>query len=463
MTEKAFPESRVVEIWQNQLPGRTDLVTEEGEKLKIIHPGRINDDRGADLLDAVITTSQGLMRGDIEVHVKSSDWWAHRHHQDPIYNRVILHVVFWRDTETAINLQNGQKVPTLAVHKFIKNQADLHANSAYLSNSWHMPCRNAVDRWNIGIMGELLDIAGEERFLAKAASFQTALAQTEANQALYQGIMEALGYTKNKYPLAELARRMPLHRLESVTAGKVSEAEYLAQQQALLLGTAGLLPSQRSDWHGTGKRGDEWIEKLEKVWASFCQTETMSEGDWHLFKVRPTNFPTRRIAAMSYLLLRYGERGILEGLVNKLREAPVDTGYHRLERALRVTTDGYWANHLDFGLPSRMSIPALLGEGRAADIVVNVLLPFAVAWARLNSQPELAIKAFDLYRHYPELAGNAVVRHMGNQIGINRYLVNSAQRQQGLIHIYKTLCSQGKCSDCPISQEYSRPDAVPIT
>ena len=107
---------------KTSLPGRTDLVTEEGEPIKIIYPGRINDDRGADLLDAVIATSQGLIRGDIEVHVKSSSWWAHRHHLDPIYNRVILHVVFWHDTETAINLQNGQKVPTLALHKFIKTR-----------------------------------------------------------------------------------------------------------------------------------------------------------------------------------------------------------------------------------------------------------------------------------------------------------------------------------------------------
>ncbi len=449
----AIPERWVVAIWQNQMVARTDLVTEEGEPIKIIYPGRLNDDRGADLLDAVITTSQGLIRGDIEVHVKSSSWWGHRHHLDPIYNRVVMHVVFWRDTEANINLQNGQTVPTLALHKFINN-TDRHVNSAHLSANWHMPCYYTINRRNIGTMGEILDTAGEERFLAKTAGFQAALAQTEASQSLYQGIMGALGYTKNKYPLAELAHRMPLHQLESVTSGKASDAECLAQQQALLLGTAGLLPSQRSHRQVTGKRDDDWIEKLEKVWAFSRQTEIMSEDDWHLFKVRPSNFPTRRIAAMSYLLLRYREKGMLAEMVKRLGEAPIDTGHNSLERALRVTTDGYWANHLDFGLPSRMSIPTLLGEGRAADIVVNMLLPFAVAWARITSRPELAIKASDLYRHYPRLAANTVERHMRNQLGINHYLVNSAQRQQGLIHIYKTLCSQGKCDSCPICRKY---------
>jgi len=125
-------------------------------------------------------------------------------------------------------------------------------------------------------------------------------------------------------------------------------------------------------------------------------------------------------------------------------------GYHCLEKALQVTTDGYWGRYLDFGLPGRMSIPALLGSERAAVIAVNVLLPFTHARGSLSSQPELARKAVDLYKHYPKLAENAVQRHMRNQLGIGRYLVNSARRQQGLLHIYKTRCSQGKCHRCPM-------------
>jgi hypothetical protein len=451
MQTNAFPERRVIEICQNRLPGRTDLITEEGEPIKIIYPGRTNDDRGADLLDAVVMTGHGLMRGDIEVHVKSSSWWAHRHHQDPAYNRVILHIVFWHDTEKATNLQNGKKVPTLALHKFIRIQADGNTSSAYLPASRNMPCRKAIYRWDTGTMGKILDLAGEERFLTKSADFQMALTQTEASQSLYQGIMGALGYTKNKSPLMELAQRMPLQKLESVTSVKTPDTEYLARQQALLLGTAGLLPSQRFKRYGAGKR-DEWIDRLEKVWISSRRTAKMSEDDWHLFKVRPSNFPTRRIAAMSHLLLRYRCKGILEGLVSKLYQAPVETGCHGLEQALQVTNDGYWANHLDFGMSSGMSAPALIGEGRAADIVVNVILPFATAWGRLTARSELAIKAFDLYRHHPRLSVNTVERHMKKQLGINRYQVDSAQRQQGLIHIYKTLCSKGKCDNCPLGE-----------
>jgi len=109
-----LPERVVVEIWQ-QLMARAELTTAGSEPIRIIYPGRKNDDRGADFRDAVIATSQGIIKGDIEVHVKSSDWQAHRHHQDPAYNRVILHVVMWHNSQAATELHNGKTAPILAL------------------------------------------------------------------------------------------------------------------------------------------------------------------------------------------------------------------------------------------------------------------------------------------------------------------------------------------------------------
>jgi len=154
---------------------------------------------------------------------------------------------------------------------------------------------------------------------------------------------------------------------------------------------------------------------------------------------------------MSYLILRYREKGIVEGIINMVKEVAVSKSHNRLEKGLLVTTNGYWASHFDFGLASRIRVPALLGSRRAADITINVLLPFTFAWGKLTSQPELEKKALDLYRHYPKLAVNTIERHMKSQLGISNNLVNSAQRQQGLIHTYNTLCTQGKCNSCPLS------------
>jgi hypothetical protein len=436
-------------MWQ-QLMDRAELTTADGEPIRIIYSGRKNDDRGADFRDAVIATDRGIIKGDIEVHVKTSHWQAHRHYQDPAYNRVILQVVLWHDTEAATSLHNGKTVPTLALDRYLGGATE-HWTGLIPSS---MPCRRPVKGLATDTLAKLLDRGGEERFWAKATEFHAELSQTEANQCLYQGIMEALGYAKNKPPMLKLARRVPLHRLQSITGDGISEQECLARLQALLLGTAGLLPSQRRDRHREHD-SETWVDQLEGLWAASGYTQAMSEDEWHLFKVRPNNFPLRRIAAMSYLILRYRQRGIVAEVIDMINQTPVSQGYLRLEKGFRVTADGYWASHFDFNLKSRNNNPTLLGRWRAADIAVNVLLPLAHAWGKANSQPEVERKAVDFYCHYPRLATNTVEKHMINQLRLNSGQVNSARRQQGLIHIYNTLCCQGKCNDCPLNHSQS--------
>jgi hypothetical protein len=449
----AFPESRVVKIWQDCLPGRADLVTEDDGPIEIVYPGRLNDDHGADLKDAVIATGRGLRKGDIEIHVKSSSWWGHRHHQDPLYNRVILHVVYWHDVSTTVVLQNGQQVPTLALQRYFEDLVGRNVEPVYPLTRRPMPCRDAVNRRDHGFFGSILDAAGDRRFFARVAGFQEALTQTGASQVLYRGIMEALGYSKNKVPMIELAGRMPLSRLEAAAPGETPDDECLARYQSLLMGTAGLLPSQRIGRRRAGDTAESWVIRLEKAWAAFGQTAAMSEGDWYSFKVRPGNVPRRRIAAMSYLLLRYRDEGLLAGLIHEMAKASSETGINTLERLLLVSAEGYWSGNMDFGLPSGRAVPALLGKSRAGAIVVNVLLPFAVAWGQADSRLELAEKASEIYRRYPASAENTLEKHMRYQLGINRCQVNSARRQQGLIYIYKTLCSQGKCRECLLNED----------
>ena len=417
-----IPESRVAEIWRDCLPGRTDLVTEEGEPVRVIYPGRLNGDRGADFRDAVVAIGGGVARGDIEVHVRSSGWRAHRHHHDPVYNRVVLHVVYRHDMTGDITLQNGRNVPTLAVERFAGG------GTAVPAAAFTLPCRSLSRRRNAGFIGGVLDEAGEQRFTVRAEELRGETASSEAGQALYRGIMGALGYSKNKNPMLELAERMPLRKLEAEVAGEMPDTECLAQYQALLLGTAGLTESPHA--------GEYRVNSPERTDADCRERNPMSAEDWRFFKVRPVNSPVRRIIAMCRLLVRYRKEGILAGLMTVIEGTGVDNDWRDIEKALVVDGD---------------CCPALLGSERAAVIAVNVLLPFTVARGRAESRPEPAAKAAEIYRHYPPLGENTLQKHMARQLGINRYTVNSARRQQGLLHIYKTRCSQGGCDDCPMA------------
>ncbi len=432
----AITEKQVVQIWQEILQYRAALKTKTDESIAVIYPGRRNDDRGADFKDAIIATAQGQLKGDIEIHVKASDWWLHHHHQDPSYNRVILHVVYQNDTANSIMRENGLKVPTLALEDYVEN-----SNNTNLSSS--IPCRNFGYRNNIGSITGSLEKAGETRFFTRVAHFREVLTKERAGQTLYQAIMTALGYSKNKAAMAELASRMPLENLETDKSN--SDNEYLAQCQARLMGVAGLLPSQRNGQYHEINHSDDWEVKLENLRADSGITSVMSVKDWNFFKVRPGNHPVRRIAAISHLLLRYRKTSLLVGLGEKLKEV-INTGESSvLEKGLIVTPDEYWGCYMDFGIPALGIAPALLGKERAADIVINVLLPFVYARGEYNE------KALDIYRDYRASEENTLIKHMRQQLGIGRYLADTACRQQGLIHIYQTCCSEGKCRECPFN------------
>jgi hypothetical protein len=426
-----FSEKQVALIWQ-QVMGK-ELTSDEDAPVSVIYPGRANGDNGPDFRDAVIVNKSHLTKGDVEVHVKSSDWYSHEHHADAEYNNVILHVVMWHDYNSATLLKSGKPVPVLCLAKALQHQA-------YLLPYQQLPCSQILAHMDRQTLKKLLNAAGEERFKQKAMHFQAEIKQEEAGQVLFRGMMRALGYAKNTKPFEDLADRMPLNSIES--------REGLALKQALLLGTAGLLPSQR--WQGEFAREKE-VQELERIWQSAGKkVKTMKEGEWNFSHIYPNNSPVRRIIAQGYLLERYCEGKLLAGILQLVKEAPLHGGHRVLENGLTVTGDGYWRDHFDFDVRSKTKISALLGNSKAGEIAVNVILPFTFSWGELANAEKLAEHAIELYRNYPKLAENCITRHMKKQLGLEEPFDLTACHQQGLIHIFRNYCREGSCSECPL-------------
>lgn len=380
----------------------------------MIHPGRANSEGGPDFHHAIIDIKgSGLLRGDVEIHIMSSQWRIHGHHRDPGYDGVILHVVMWHDKERPTVLQSGKTVPVLPLSPYLELPAEGMERFPSLLAEHDEPCHDLRARLSDGAIGELLDKAGEERFRSKAAFFQEELAIKEGDQVLYEGLMRALGYSKNKEPFEELARRLPLRALKGMAQGETPQRRGPLLQRALLE-AAGLFS------------------------PSLGLIKPMREAEWHLSGVRPWNRPQLRIAGAAYLLARYLERGLVEGVLQLVGEADPGRGHERLEQGV-ITT----------GL-----MGTLIGRGRAREIVVNVLLPFSFAWAGRAAQGELSNHGLELYRNYPRLEENQITREMSRQLfgEEGSEVVRSAQRQQGLIHLYKSLCLEGRCPQCPLGE-----------
>jgi hypothetical protein len=314
-------------------------------------------------------------------------------------------------------------------------------------------------------LAELLNQVGEERLQAKAKrilSWQAGVLpfmkrDERTDQALYQGIMEALGYARNQESFKSLAQKLPLWRLEELVSEQPPSFK-LASLQALLLGMAGLLPGQRIKRNGDG---DQWEEQLEWLWNSFGIKETMRETDWHFFKVRPVNFPTRRLAAASYLVAKYSGQELSQNILKSVSQVEFKNAAIELEKPLLVITNGYWANHFDFGI--RGCNPTLIGREKAREIVVNILLPFSFAWADLTADVELKNRVLSLYNNYPKTTPNKLTKYMETKLfGQNSSpRVSSACQQQGLIHLYQTYCRESACHQCPVSKRHRANRSLP--
>jgi hypothetical protein len=425
-----FSEKQAALIWQ-QMVGK-ELTSTEDALVSVVYPGRTNGDNGPDFRDAVIVNKSHLTKGDVEVHIKSSDWYSHEHHADAEYNNVILHVVMWHDCNSATLLQSGKPVPVLCLAKALRHQAYLLPR--------RLPCSQILDRVDRQTLEKLLKAAGEERFEQKARHFQAEIKQEEAGQVLFRGMMRALGYAKNTKPFEDLADKIPLNSIES--------REGLAIKQALLLGTAGLLPSQRRQ--GEFAREKE-VQELEQIWQSAGkQVKNMKEGDWNFSHIYPNNSPVRRIVAQSYLLERYCVGKLLAGILQLVKEASLPSEHRVLENGLTVAGDGYWRDHFDFDVRSKTKISALLGNSKAGEFAVNVILPFAFSWGKVANEPELMKKAMELYNRYPKLAENEITRHMKKQLCLEEPSDFTACHQQGLIHVFRNYCREGGCSQCPL-------------
>lgn len=442
---KKVSEKLVASLWKH-LWRKESLVTSSGRRIQVMFPGRENEDSGPDFLGAIIATDEGLWRGDIEVHVQSEDWQAHGHHQDPRYNGVILHIV-WHNGGGLSYRQSGEGIPVLSLESYAVGDITALTPEIQLPLFPREPCRGALERLEEERFKELLDRAGWERFQVKAKHFAAELRDGEQGQVLYRGIMEALGYARNKQPFRKMAQELPLAVAQELSQNH-APAQCQPVLQALFLGTAGLLPRQR---RLRVRREERWARELEQLWESLGRTSALEEREWHFFRVRPENFPTRRLAAMGSLLAQCREEGLFPRMLREMSQASPE-GYKGLEQALEVAARGYWAKHFDFGVEVRRELPTLIGQGRAREIVVNILLPFFHAWGDMAFQVQLKEKARELYQRYPPLEGNRLIRLMEKFFwdGHNARMVGSAKRQQGLIHLYQVFCSEGRCEDCPL-------------
>jgi hypothetical protein len=426
--EPRLREEELVHLWQGQRFPREALRTRQGDLLQVIHPGRRNPVAGPDFRHAVIADQHGrLLRGDVELHVRATDFAAHGHHRDRRYDNVILHVVFHDDGPGFTLLACGRRTPVVALAPWVARRAEELRLWLAQPSSFSEPCRSAVALGGWPEVARLLNRLGQMRFRQKQARFAAALRREGANQALYEGILRVLGYSRNQEPFARLARLVPYERLHAVLAG-----EGLPAAEALLLGSAGFLPVPSG-------RASPYLLDLERRWDRLAGPRLPPET-WRLNGLRPENHPVRRLAGLARLVAR---RPSLVAGLNTLEES---RSIPMLIAAWQVAADSARASN------SSLPHPALIGRGRALELLINALLPFAAAFGQMRGLSALSQRALALYLRLPTTGSYGGTRFLESVLR-PPFPDNAegAYRQQGRLYLYNHYCSNGQCAVCPLS------------
>jgi len=413
-------EEFLVYLWQHKLIHFNQLaVAGTGEKIQIIDVGTRNIDSGPDYFNAKVKIGNTIWAGNIEIHVKSSDWELHKHHKDDSYDNIILHVVYLDNAP--VFRKNGEKIQTIE----LKDNFDisiLNKYQAFIDNSHWIPCEqqiNKIDHFTQFAWFENLCIDRLES-KALAISEQLQLTRQDFMEIFYRQLCRNFGFSTNADAFELLAKSLP-YQIINKHINRVDQLE------ALLYGQAGMLGKNYKDAYPTALK-KEYTFLLEKY-----QLAPLDPKIWKFLRMRPSNFPTIRLSQFARLLQSVS--GLLTNILelNRLSD---------LKMLFKVRAHEYWHDHSNF---DRLSKPKSIQLGKSSTdlILINTVIPFTFIYGKIFERNEIQDKSLLWYEQIPP-EKNSITRKFSS-LGLK---IENAKQSQAVIHLKKNYCDKKRCLNC---------------
>ena len=409
-------------VWQHRLWPQTHLHTVDGLPVQIIDPGRLNTDSGPDFFNAKIVIDGHMWAGDVEIHVRASDWHRHGHDNDPAYDSVILHIVD-RD-DTAIKRSNGEIIPQMQMActpDFNRRYSELVDRA-----DRDIPCAQSIAEMPQIYIADWIESLAFERIYDKTTRIESLLERSEGDweTACYATIARGLGFGVNGDPFERLALATPL-----MFIGR--HCDSLTTIEALLFGQSGLLDP-------TSPTPDSYAATLQREFAFLAHKfnlRPLQAPGWKMARMRPANFPHRRIATLA-ALLHGGTR--MMGRLLEIRTP--DDAYKMFAPPLT----GYWCNRYSFGAPT-VNTGTALSRTSINGLIINAVVPLQYAYALAHDDSSLADRAIALLESLPP-ERNVIIESFANA-GLKS---DNAFTSQGIIQLRRAYCETRKCLYCRI-------------
>ena len=409
-------------LWESRLLS-LDLKTTEDDTITIISVGNRNYDSGADFVNARIKIGETLWAGQVEIHVRASDWFKHKHHYDDNYNNVILHVVYECDT-------NELKIPTLEIKDKFDQSLLLNYNRFINSKSW-IPCDEFIGGVQSFTIVSWLDRMLVEHLENECKDLDFKLRNNQYNweQTFYQRFMRYFGMKVNNEAFEFLSRLLPLNLL-------LKHIDNEVYVESMLFGCAGFLDKDfEEDYPSLLKRDFKMLK-------SKFGLKVMPVSNWKFLRLRPPNFPTIRIAQLSKIIVNNGN------LFSKIRDTN-DLG--EIKEMFDIELSQYWDNHFQFDKVSNVQKRKTFGKIAADSVLINAIVPMLFYYGQFHSLESYKEKAMS-YLEQIEAEDNVVIRNFNN-CGI---MLQNAFQTQAALFMYKYYCRRRRCLECRIYMALSK-------
>jgi len=506
-TKQSFhiPERYLRQIWKHRHFNTANLHTTDNRSIEIISVGTLNEDGGPDFRNAKIKIGDTTYTGDIELHQSLDEWEEHAHQLDAKYNSVILHVVFQGNPKSVSLTKSKRAIPVLILEPYLSDahrlswqQMMLNERAERLST---IKCYGANKNVEASVIKKWIEKLAVERMELKVRRFEERLKElidtqrpvlkepparyddipfglnpedlpppdpkytqkdfskkTLWEQLLYEGVMEALGYSKNQQPFLKLAKNLTLQYFKDATSASDDEAFLL--YEAMLFGAAGLLPPTSEMKDAESKVRVHQLRQLWKDCSKNYRGELINEGEWQFFRLRPENFPTVRLAGAARLIHRFTTTNFFKTIIQATKHkerlpAAAEQANDSAQTILNmfiVDADDFWSTHYRFGERAGTTLRALVGKSRATDIVINVVVPLCLLYARIFREKDVRWGTIDLLAHLSPLSSNTITRTMEEQLVKKKFKLDSAMLHQGVLQLYKFYCVEERCNECAVGK-----------
>jgi hypothetical protein len=407
-------------IWRFKKFDFNSLQTSTGENLTIENVGSYLENAGPDFFNGQITVSDQKWAGNIELHLKSSDWYLHHHEQDAAYENVILHVVWEHDVD--IFRVNNVEIPVLILKDYVSSDFIINFETLITPKSW-IYCENQIQDVDDFTYSNWMERLFIERLERKQKPIDELFLKLNKDweAVLFCLLAKNFGLNTNGAAFLDLAQNIPFAIIRK-------ESSDVLNLEALFFGFCGLLDMDKEDLYYKELQ-NRFGYLVLKHQLDFKRTVPLQ-----FFKLRPDNFPNIRLSQLASVFSKNQQLFSDCIQVKSMKE---------VSKIFNVAVADYWQTHYTFDKVSPKRVKKLSTKFIEL-VMINTIVPLQFSFFR-SREEEIQERLITLM-HEIQPEANVIINRF-KSLGLS---VKNAYDSQSLLQLKNEYCNLKKCLSCGI-------------